>query len=248
MDTTNSDSALEKALVQQQELIFELEDMRESKVIIYFLSDRKGAEASIRSDVIPVLVEHLYRMREDSKLDIVLYSAGGDQKAAREIADILSRFSSNVNVLVPFKALGHSVLIANNASSIVVTPMADLGSIESVWSTNSLKTRIVNLETEFELGVEGELNAKLTMTRASREESELLHRIYKRCADILDVNTDVDWGAELDNFLAEHVKCPVVILQSKGLTHYFMEEHVVGAGDYIEVDPGSWRRVEHAPF
>ena len=62
-----------------KELIQKIEKKRGSKVITYLTSDREGpVSARIAMDIIPVISSQLRRIGKVQKIDLFLYSRGGD--------------------------------------------------------------------------------------------------------------------------------------------------------------------------
>jgi hypothetical protein len=116
-------------------IIDELEDLRGTRVVCYATSDRKGQETQIGNDALPVLYEHLARIGKVAKLDLLLYSRGGDTLTGFTLANALREFGARVSVLVPFRANSCATLIALGADEIVMGPFGELSPIDPSITT-----------------------------------------------------------------------------------------------------------------
>ena len=66
----------------------------------------------------------------DGKLDLCLYTRGGDVNAVWPIASVLREFDPDFQVLVPFRCHSGGTLLALAAKKIVMTPLAELSPID----------------------------------------------------------------------------------------------------------------------
>jgi hypothetical protein len=63
----------------KKEIFQKIEKQRNSKVIAYLTGDRQGpVNAKIAMDIIPVISAQLRKIGKTEKIDLFLYSAGGD--------------------------------------------------------------------------------------------------------------------------------------------------------------------------
>jgi hypothetical protein len=68
-----------KINMTKQEIIKKIEELRGSKVITYLTSDREGpVNAHIAGDIIPIISNQLKSIGKVPKIDLFLYSSGGD--------------------------------------------------------------------------------------------------------------------------------------------------------------------------
>lgn len=116
-------------------IIEELERERESRIVCYATSDRKGQETQIGNDALPVLYEHLAGIGKVDKLDLLIYSRGGDTLTGFTLANSLREFGTHVAVLVPFRANSCATLIALGADVIVMGPFGELSPIDPSITT-----------------------------------------------------------------------------------------------------------------
>ncbi|MGY5854083.1 MAG: hypothetical protein RTU92_10990 [Candidatus Thorarchaeota archaeon] len=116
------------------EIIKQIEEKRKSKVIIYITSDRKNLEVPTTEDSVTLLHEHILALdqSERSKLDIILYSRGGDSDVPWSIASMFREYSQDgsFSVLIPYRAHSAATVISLGADEIVMSKKAELGPID----------------------------------------------------------------------------------------------------------------------
>ncbi|TKJ28466.1 MAG: hypothetical protein CEE40_11570 [Chloroflexi bacterium B3_Chlor] len=119
---------------QRKALIEAIENKRDSKVIAYVTSDRRGLEVQIAGDVVPVLHEHILAIpeAERSKLDLFLYSRGGHGDVPWSIVSMFREYcqEGSFSVLIPYRAHSAATVIALAADEIVMTKKSELSPID----------------------------------------------------------------------------------------------------------------------
>jgi hypothetical protein len=111
-------------------LIEQIERVRESRVLVYVTGDRPPAGSQLANDALRPLYDHLREMGKVEKLDLFIYSRGGDIDVPWRIASALRRASDTWNVLIPFRANSAATLLSLGADEIVLGPLAELGPID----------------------------------------------------------------------------------------------------------------------
>ncbi|NQE54204.1 hypothetical protein C5S29_11475 [ANME-1 cluster archaeon GoMg3.2] len=111
-------------------IIREIEQERESRVLVFITGDRKGLETKIATDSFPFCLEHLREMGHQRQIDLYLYSTGGITMAGFALVNLIREFCDIFNVIVPFKALSCATLIALGADNIYMTKIGQLSSID----------------------------------------------------------------------------------------------------------------------
>lgn len=119
---------------ERHQLIAQLEAGRQSKVITYFLSDRRGASAQIADDAVRPMYDHLRAIGAQPKIDLFLYSVGGHTEVPWRIVSMVREFAHAFGVLVPYKALSAATLIALGADEVVMGRKGELGPIDPTLS------------------------------------------------------------------------------------------------------------------
>jgi Serine dehydrogenase proteinase len=112
------------------ELIAALEKERNSRILCYLTSDRRNLEARIAKDALPYIYEHLKIFGHVPKIDLFLFTNGGDTLAGFGIVNKIREFCEQFGVLVPFKALSCGTLICLGADQIVMNEMGTLSPID----------------------------------------------------------------------------------------------------------------------
>ncbi len=111
--------------------IKELEELRDSKIIIYISGDRRGLETKIAYDVIPIIQNILINSHiSKKKIELLLYSIGGDGPTALTLVTLIREYCDEFNVIVPWKALSAATLIALGANSIIMLKTGQLSPVD----------------------------------------------------------------------------------------------------------------------
>jgi hypothetical protein len=114
-----------------KDLIKQIEEKRNSKLIIYFTGDRNNANASIAEDAVRPLYEHLLKIGFQDKIDLFLYSRGGDVSVPWRIVTMFREFcKEEFSVLIPYKAHSAATLLSLGADSIIMGKKAELSPID----------------------------------------------------------------------------------------------------------------------
>lgn len=120
---------------QRKALIEQLETNRRSRVLLYVTGDRPGWETQISSDISDAFVDHLDRIGVVKKISLVLYTRGGSTLAAWSLANLITQFCDEFEVIIPHKCHSAGTLISLAAHNIVMTKQATLGPIDPSVTT-----------------------------------------------------------------------------------------------------------------
>lgn len=113
-----------KAIIQQ------ISAMKQSSVPCYLTSDRQNATGQIAKDAIPLFFKHLREFDDHLRVDVFLFTLGGDTLAAFGLSRLIREFSKTVGVLVPEKCHSGGTLFALGANEIVMSKAASLSPID----------------------------------------------------------------------------------------------------------------------
>ena len=116
-----------------KELIEKIEQKRQSKVIVYFTGDRHPFGARIAEDAVRPLYDHLLNLEfhgDNQRIDLFLYSRGGDVSVPWRIVSMIREFCSEFNVLIPYRAQSAATLLSIGADNIIMGKKAELGPID----------------------------------------------------------------------------------------------------------------------
>jgi hypothetical protein len=115
----------------RKKLISEIETLRGSKVVTYVMTNRPNIRSDMDSTDIIRFREHLDRIcGVCNKVDLFLYSYGGELEAAWELANLFREYNLDFSVLVPYHCRSSATLLAMGAKEIVMGKMGTLGPID----------------------------------------------------------------------------------------------------------------------
>lgn len=117
--------------MERKELIEKIEKLRGSKVITYVTSDRQGpVNARVAMDIIPIISSQLRKIGKQEKIDLVLYSAGGDTMVPWRLVSMIREYCNHFSVIIPYKAHSAATMISLGADEIVMSDMSELSPID----------------------------------------------------------------------------------------------------------------------
>lgn len=114
----------------RKDIICKIQEKRGSKVITYFTGDRQVAAARIAEDAVRLLYEQLLAVGPTKKIDLFLYSRGGDVSVPWRIVSMVREFCDEFSILVPYKAHSAATLISLGADHIIMGKKAELSPID----------------------------------------------------------------------------------------------------------------------
>lgn len=112
------------------ELYRQLEQQRNSKLIVYVTGTRHGLETQIANDVLPKFSEHLDKIGDTEKISLYLYTNGGDTLTAWSLVNLIRSFCNELEIIIPSNCFSSGTLICLGADKIVMTKQATLGPID----------------------------------------------------------------------------------------------------------------------
>jgi hypothetical protein len=117
----------------RRELINQIQNIRNSKVVCYITGDRligPFPAARMAEDAVKPLYEHLLPIGKNEKVDLLLYSRGGDVSVPWRIVSMFREFCEELSVLIPYKAHSAATLLSLGADRIVMGKKAELSPID----------------------------------------------------------------------------------------------------------------------
>lgn len=116
---------------QRKDLIKQIQEKRgNSRLICCLTSDRENAQGLLAKDFLFRFFQHLRTTPNLEKLDVLLFTLGGDTLAAYALSRLVRQFAKTIGVLVPHMCLSGGTLFALGADEIVMTRLATLSSID----------------------------------------------------------------------------------------------------------------------
>jgi len=116
-------------------LIEEIEAIRNAKIICYLTGDRPNYETNIAKDVIHLFYDHLADIGDTDRIDLFLYTRGGDTLAAFALVNHIREFCEHFGVLIPYKAHSAGTLITLGANEIIMGKLGELSPIDPSVTT-----------------------------------------------------------------------------------------------------------------
>ncbi|MBU0568461.1 hypothetical protein KJ693_07265 [bacterium] len=116
--------------MNEKDLIGQIQKLRKSKVIVYITGDGQPVGSMIAEDAVRPLYEHLLSIGKNAKIDLLLYSRGGDVSVPWRIVSMFREFCDEFSLLVPYKAHSAATLISLGADKIIMGKKAELSPID----------------------------------------------------------------------------------------------------------------------
>lgn len=107
-----------------------IEQRFQSRLVTLILGDRPVFPTQIADDCIRPMYEHLLRIGKVPKLQLLLYSLGGQTEAPWKIVNTLRQFCQTFEVIVPYKAYSAATMICMGADKILMTRKSELGPVD----------------------------------------------------------------------------------------------------------------------
>lgn len=125
-------------LQQRQEIMRRIEAERAGRTLVCFFNfDRESTPSipGLSTQFSSNAKEALFRVLKESipagsRVDLCVYTRGGDVNAVWPIASLLHEFDPDFEVLVPFRCHSGGTLLALGAKKILMTPLAELSPID----------------------------------------------------------------------------------------------------------------------
>lgn len=133
---------------QRKKLIVELEKTRGSKILTYFLSDRETFPQNVpgfgglhlAQEPHLLIIDQLRAIGKIDKLDLFLYTRGGDTNSVWPLVNILREYCKRLTVIVPFRAHSAGTLICLGANEVIMSEISELSPIDPT-TTNAFNPR-----------------------------------------------------------------------------------------------------------
>jgi Serine dehydrogenase proteinase len=173
----------------RKSLIEQIEAARGTKVVVYVTGDRTPTVAQIGDDALRPLYDHLREIDHTDKLDLFVYSRGGNIDVPWRIATALRSASDRWNLLVPFRANSAATLLGLGADEILMGRHGELGPIDPIMTV----TRLLDQPGGAQAMVQDQINVEDIMAylrfakeRAGLEAQDALSTSLGKLADRLD--------------------------------------------------------------
>lgn len=120
--------------IDRTKIIQEIEGKRNANLLVYFTGDRQPFGARIAEDAVRPIYDHLLSFNnmkdKRDKIDLFLYSRGGDVSVPWRIISMIREFCNEFSVLIPYKAHSAATMISLGADKIIMGNKAELSPID----------------------------------------------------------------------------------------------------------------------
>ena len=117
--------------LERQEIIKKLEEKTNSKILVYFLGDRKNIPGlNINDESLMELYEHVTKIGKVENLSLYIYTVGGVTIAGFTILNLLKQFCNKLAMIIPYKALSTGTLMSLGTHKIIMSKIAQLSPID----------------------------------------------------------------------------------------------------------------------
>ena len=116
-------------------ILKQIENRRNSRVILYVTGDRPGLETQIHPETYDFFVNLLDKIGVIDRISLILYTRGGSTLAAWSIVNLIKQFCDTLEVIIPNKAQSAGTLISIGANTIIMTKQATLGPVDPSINT-----------------------------------------------------------------------------------------------------------------
>jgi hypothetical protein len=165
------------AYAQRRELITRLEEIRGSRVLCYFMSDRLTHPAGLPfntqlgNEAQLFFIDKLRTIGSARNLDLFLYTRGGDINAVWPLVSLLREHCEHLTVIVPFRAHSAGTLICLGADEILLTGRSELSPIDPTTGNQFNPADPANPHNRFGISVE-DVSAYFNLSKTTGIEQE----------------------------------------------------------------------------
>lgn len=123
-------------LNKRQDAIKRLQELRGSKVLVYFLSDRRssvplpGIHTSLAGEPQMLIYDHLRKLGRVKQLDVFLHTRGGNVDAVWPLVQLCRSMTDKFCVIVPLRAHSAGTLLCLGADEVTLGTAAELSPID----------------------------------------------------------------------------------------------------------------------
>lgn len=115
---------------QRVALLRDIENARNSRVVAVIMGDRPALETRIAPDLVPLVARHLRTNGKVDRIDLLLYSTGGDVMTGYRLVGLIREYCRHFSVLVPFRCQSTATLVTLGADEIVMLQEGQLSPVD----------------------------------------------------------------------------------------------------------------------
>lgn len=121
------------SFAERSNLFNQLTTHRKRRLITLVTSTKKPEQhfaAQIAQDILPVFYDVLQGGSHEAKLDLLIYSSGGQIDTPWPLINLLREYCDDLHVIVPWRAHSAATLVALGANMIEMGPLSSLSPID----------------------------------------------------------------------------------------------------------------------
>ena len=124
-------------------------------MVTYVTSDRSGPiNARVAMDIVPIISAQLRQIGKVPKIDLFLYSAGGDTMVPWRLVSMIREYCDTFSVLIPYKAHSAATMISLGADEIVMSDLSEISPIDPSTANVFNPTDPTNPQNKIPISVE----------------------------------------------------------------------------------------------
>lgn len=158
----------------RKKLFDQLSSHRERTLLTLITSTKKPEQlfaTQIAQDILPLFYHLLSGMPKGLKLDILIYSSGGQIDVPWPLVNLLREYSDDIHAILPWRAHSAATLLVLGADSIGMGPLASLSPIDPQFQLRLTDKQIVVAGVEDVYGYYRLVNEILTLDSVGRSEA-----------------------------------------------------------------------------
>lgn len=159
---------------ERQRLFDQLFAHRQRTLLTLITSTKKPElfATQIAQDILPIFYQILSGMQKGLKLDILIYSSGGQIDVPWPLVNLLREYTDDIHALIPWRAHSAATLLVLGANSIGMGPLASLSPIDPQFQLRLPdKQQTVGASVEDVYGYYRLVNEIMTLDSAGRSEA-----------------------------------------------------------------------------
>ncbi len=159
---------------KRQELFDQLSSHRQRTLLTLVTSTKKPEQlfaTQIAQDILPLFYQILGGISKGEKLDILIYSSGGQIDVPWPLVNLMREYSDDIHAIIPWRAHSAATLLVLGANEIGMGPLASLSPIDPQFQLKLADKQIVGAGVEDIYGYYRLINEILSLNSAGRSEA-----------------------------------------------------------------------------
>lgn len=159
---------------KRQELFDQLSSHRQRTLLAVVTSTKKPEQifaTQIAQDILPLFYQILGGISKGAKLDILMYSSGGQIDVPWPLVNLMREYSDDIHMIIPWRAHSAATLVVLGANEIGMGPLASLSPIDPQFQLRLADKQIIGAGVEDVYGYYRLINETLSLDSVGRSEA-----------------------------------------------------------------------------